>query len=379
MTKIKNSFIIFLICIFSSCVVVQASDDGFIQINNEEELEACLTKETGCRLVNDLTLTSPKGVTGNIFLDLNGHSLTASSNLKLHSGLIYVNRGSKLTVEDKTGAGKITTGKNSDAWAGIQLIKPGDNASDAIAELIINGGTIEGYYYGIVGNGTQNNTKLTVNGGTIRGLNDDDSAGIYQPQKGDTIINNGNVSGGTGFEIRAGNLIINNGTIKATSPKFNRVANSSGTTTNGVGITIAQHTTKQAISVTINNGNISGQYALYEWNPNKNSKNDLNKIYIQVKGGIFNSTIEDGYAVYSEDFTEFISGGKFNTEVNEYLTDDAKLSNKVTYDDSTKLNVKSHTTNKVSLIFLAFIIISILGIIIYNYKRKNSIMIFKKN
>lgn len=378
MTKVKNSFIIFLICILSSCVVVQASDDGFIQINSETELEACLTKETGCRLANDLTLTSSKGITGNVFLDLNGHSLTASSNLKLHSGLIYVNRGSKLTVEDKTGAGKITTGKNSEAWGGIQLIKQGDNASDALAELIVNGGTIEGYYYGIVGNGNQNNTKLTINAGTIRGLNDDDSVGIYQPQKGDTIINNGNISGGTGIEIRAGNLTINNGTIKATSPKFTRVANSSGTTTNGAGITIAQHTTKQAINVTINNGNISGQYALYEWNPNKNSKNDLNKINIQVKGGAFNSTIEDGYAVYSEDFKKFISGGKFNTEVNEYLTDDAKLSNKVTYDNKVKLNINKSSNNLTFIFILAFLVLSILGLIIY-YKKKNSITLFKKN
>lgn len=378
MTKVKNSFIIFLICILSSCVVVQASDDGFIQINSETELEACLTKETGCRLANDLTLTSSKGITGNVFLDLNGHSLTASSNLKLHSGLIYVNRGSKLTVEDKTGAGKITTGKNSEAWGGIQLIKQGDNASDALAELIVNGGTIEGYYYGIVGNGNQNNTKLTINAGTIRGLNDDDSVGIYQPQKGDTIINNGNISGGTGIEIRAGNLTINNGTIKATSPKFTRVANSSGTTTNGAGITIAQHTTKQAINVTINNGNISGQYALYEWNPNKNSKNDLNKINIQVKGGVFNSTIEDGYAVYSEDFKKFISGGKFNTEVNEYLTDDAKLSNKVTYDNKVKLNINKSSNNLTFIFILAFLVLSILGLIIY-YKKKNSITLFKKN
>lgn len=378
MTKVKNSFIIFLICILSSCVVVQASDDGFIQINSEAELEACLTKETGCRLANDLTLTSSKGVTGNVFLDLNGHSLTASSNLKLHSGLIYVNRGSKLTVEDKTGAGKITTGKNSEAWGGIQLIKQGDNASDALAELIVNGGTIEGYYYGIVGNGNQNNTKLTINAGTIRGLNDDDSVGIYQPQKGDTIINNGNISGGTGIEIRAGNLTINNGTIKATSPKFTRVANTNGTTTNGVGLTIAQHTTKQAINVTVNNGNISGQYALYEWNPNKNSKNDLNKINIQVKGGVFNSTIEDGYAVYSEDFKKFISGGKFNTEVNEYLTDDAKLSNKVTYDNKVKLNINKSSNNLTFIFILAFLVLSILGLIIY-YKKKNSITLFKKN
>lgn len=361
MSKLKISICILFICVFSFNLVVKASDDGFITVSSESELERCLTTELGCRLSKDIELTSAKGITGNVFLDLNGHIIEADPNLKLNSGLLFINRGSKLTIEDKTGVGKITTGKNDKVYAAIQLIKIDDNSSQEPAELIVNGGTLEGYYYGITGNGKLNHTKLTINGGTIRALNDNDSVGIYQPQIGETIINNGNISGGTAIEIRSGDLTVNNGTIKATSPTFNRVANSSGTTTNGAGITIAQHTTKNSIKAVINNGHISGQYALYEWNPQKNSKTDLNKISIQVKGGEFNSVVNDGYAVYSENFTDFISGGRFNTEVKEYLTKDAQVTS-TNLTNMQKLEKKS--TPKYILILIIFGILS-LGIFLY--------------
>lgn len=367
MSKLKVSIFILFICCFSYNLVVKASDDGFITVSSEAELERCLTTEMGCRLSKDVELTSAKGIIGNVFLDLNGHTIEADPNLKLSSGLLFINRGSKLTIEDKTGAGKITTGKNEKVYAAIQLIKIDDNSSQEPAELIVNGGTLEGYYYGITGNGKLNHTKLTINGGTIRALNDNDSVGIYQPQIGETIINNGNISGGTAIEIRSGNLTVNNGSLKATSPTFNRVANSSGTTTNGAGITIAQHTTKNSIKVIINNGHISGQYALYEWNPQKNSKTDLNKISIQVKGGEFNSIVNDGYAVYSENFTDFISGGRFNTEVKEYLTKDAQVTS-TTLTNMQKLEKKS--TPKYILVLITLGIVSLVIFLYQKFKNR---------
>lgn len=83
----------------------------------------------------------------------------------------------------------------------------------------------------------------------------------------------------------------------------------------------------------MNNGDIKGQYAFYEWNPHENSEEDLDKIKIQLKGGNYTGLATGVHAVYSEDFKNFISGGKYNTDVSEYLTDDAKLAAKTFSDD----------------------------------------------
>ena len=181
--------------------------------------------------------------------------------------------------------------------------------SEELAELIVESGTIEGYYYGIVGNGKNHNSKITINGGTILGLNEEDSVGIYHPQKGTMVINGGTIKGGTGIEIRSGNLTINNGTIEGVASKFLKMKNSNGSTTNGVGVAVAQHTTKNSITVNINDGNISGQYAFYEWNPQSNSRTDLDKISLSIKGGKFTGVADGVSTVYSEDFKNFISGG----------------------------------------------------------------------
>lgn len=369
----QAKFIILLIsCILFKVGVVNASDDGFYEVTDEAALNECLEKENACKLTQNINLTSKKVITKDLILDLNGHSLTADSSLNLKSGLITLNRGSKLTINDYKGTGKISTGEKDNVWAAINLLN--DNDSNELAELIVNGGTIEGYYYGITGNGNYNNTKITINNGNIKGLNNDDSAGIYQPQIGELIINNGNISGGTGIEIRAGNLTVNNGSIQGTAKEFIKMVNGSGTTTNGVGIAIAQHTTKNPITVNINDGNISGEYALYEWNPHNNSEEDIKKISLHIYDGNFTGTATGVKAIYSEDFTKFVSGGKFNTQITEYLTDDAKTTSSV-IETNTKLNVNENKKSPIAIIIsvIAIAFISLGAVYLYNnkYKFKN--------
>lgn len=352
---------LFIIC---SCFEVKASDDGAFIVSNEALFDECLKSMNLCRLSSDIQVSNAKSVNGDLILDLNGYTISPTSTFQLKGGMIAVNRGGKLTINDSKGTGKITSGSGDHVWSGIQLIR--DKSSNGVAELIVNGGTIEGYYHGIVGNGGVHNTKITINGGVIRGLNQEDSIGIYHPQQGELIINNGLIEGGTGIEMRSGNLTMYNGTIKAIASKFVKMVNTNGTTTNGVGISVAQHTTKNPINVVIKDGNVSGQYAFYEWNPHNNAKADLDKIHLQILGGVFTGFATGVKAVYSQDFTNFISGGEFSTDVSEYLTSDASVSFQ-TDNDSISVFQEKEKNKNVGLFLLVLIVIFCLGVGAYFY------------
>lgn len=364
----KKKFLLFLIMIFTCVFSVKAASTQYFSVGDESALDDCFNKDNMCKLTNDITVASTKSIQNRVVLDLNGYTIEPSSNLKLTTGLFFVGRGGKLTIDDSKGTGKITTGNN--IYAAIQMVSPTDSAgleyddeikvvnSDAVAELIVNGGTLEGYYYGITGNGTRHNTQITVNGGTIKTINDD-SVGIYQPQIGTTIINGGTIEGGTGIEIRSGNLKVNKGDIKGTS-KFTAIANSSGTTTTGTGITVAQHSTKNPINVEINGGTISGENAFYEWNPQKNSKDALEQVKLSINGGNFKTTLSGGASVYSEDLTGFIHDGTFNTDVTKYKASDAKTVSKI---------VDTNKSNTGFGVFYGFLIIAALFVTYYLYKQ----------
>lgn len=358
-----------LFSIFLKIHNVNASDNGAFKINDEESFDACLENASICQLTDHLNIKSKKRITHDTTIDLNGYTIIADPSLQLKSGFLTVDRKAKLTIEDTKKNGKISTGKEGNVWAAIQMIQ--DNHSTEVAELIVNGGTIEGYYYGIVGNGTMHNTKITINGGTIKGLNAEDSVAIYHPQKGELIINNGTISGGTGIEIRSGNLTVNNGTISGIAPKFVKMVNTNGTTTNGVGISIAQHTTKNPIKVAIHNGDIQGQYALYEWNPHNNSQEDLAKINMHIYGGNFTGLAQGVHTVYSQDFTHFISGGKFNTDVSEY-----QVSSISSNEASTVFKEQVGESNHV--LFPSLCILTIIGICLgILYCKRENLLFFK--
>lgn len=355
--KYLINVVIWVVSIFCCMLNVRASDDGIFLITNESAMKECLEKESMCRLGANITSKEQLIISHDLILDLNGKSIQADPNMQLKNGLIIVNRGAKLTINDSKGTGLITTGKNKNVYAAIGLIK---DVGTELAELEVNGGTLEGYYYGIVGNGNNHNTKITINDGTIKGLNQEDSAGIYQPQHGDIVINNGNISGGTGIEIRSGTLTVNNGNIEGIASKFVKMVNKSGTTTNGVGIAVAQHTTKNPIQVAIHNGKISGQYAFYEWNPHNNQKSDLDKIDIQISGGTFDGTAQGVSTIYSQDFKKFVSGGKFNKDVTEYVKDGATVTSKI--NETSESVFKESEKQKKSFLFPFLIGIIIIGL-----------------
>ncbi len=363
----KTGYYILLLLVLILPISVYASGNEITEVASEVALEKCLRDGSICKLTDDIAIRYTMGSRGKTILDLNGHTISPSVNMKVNGGFIVVESGSTLTINDTSGKGLITTGANNqNVWAAIQLLK--EESTGENAELIVNGGTIEGYYYGIVGNGKRHNTKITINDGIIKGLNQDDSVGIYQPQIGELTINGGTIKGGSGIEIRSGSLTVNNGTIEGIAP-FTKTANQNGSTTNGAGIAVAQHVTKNPIKVSINGGDISGQYAFYEWNPHNNSKTDLDKITISITGGDFKTTLSGGVAVYSEDFKKFISGGNFNTPVTEYLVENTDSVAKITLDNLTITKETSNSNTWIWILIGGIAVVGASGVVLY--KRKN--------
>lgn len=97
------------------------------------------------------------------------------------------------------------------------------------------------------------------------------------------------ITGSTGIEVRAGELTVDGATVVGTAKPTTITPNGNGTTTDGAGIAVAQHTTKLPIKVTINSGDISGYSALYQSNPQKNDAEFVEKVSVAVNGGTFSS------------------------------------------------------------------------------------------
>jgi hypothetical protein len=217
-----------------------------------------------------------------------------------------------------------TNSDNSNVWSTIGVF-----AHDS--EVTIQNGTVtnEGTHNGGVGfaistnglveTGESNNNcravtlhlkDLAVTQKTAGGL------ALYLPgYNGNTTIEDSTISaeqdGSTAVELRAGNLTVANTSIKGGSGEARAEANGSGRTTYNAALAIAQHTTKDAINVTINEGStFTGGAAIYESNPQKNDTAAIEKInIISITSGTFTGKI------YSEDKKLEISGGTFSEPV----------------------------------------------------------------
>ena len=266
---------------------------------------AAATDGQTIQLLQDIDVDAQIEIAGvDITIDLNGHKIEYVGDATLPSGVILVHNGASLTINDSSdpSAGSIVSGDK--AYAAVALTKLGDDASNP-ATLVVNGGALTGYYYGITGNGSRNNTVITINGGTITGTV---GTAIYNPQVGTLTVNNGTLTGlDAAIEMRAGTLVINDGTFTATATAFSCNSNGSGSTTSGAAIAIAQHTTKKEISVTINGGTFNGVKALNESNPQVNDP--APQVTMAVTAGTFTGEVT------TVDVNNFISGGTFDHEV----------------------------------------------------------------
>lgn len=251
---------------------------------------------------------------GGYVLDIDGDLTIKNGTVKMtgakDTAAIWLNKTAKLTVESDA-----TVSVSNNAEENCYCIAFYKDCT--AAELTVKG-TLEGGS-GITVNGLITDTavqnKLLVDGATINAVNH----GIYQAGNATTSVNNSTITGSTGIEVRAGNIETNNSSIIGNG-EFSCENNPSGTTTTGVGIAIAQHTTTLPIDVKISGGTISGTYSVYEANPQKNSTDAVSKVEISISGGSFDGN------VYSEDIDEFITGGNFSSSLKDtdYLADSLK-------------------------------------------------------
>lgn len=256
---IKKSFKLLTLAfalLFAILVKVNAEE---ISVDAADKLKDCV-KTTGnvCKLGADILLLDPLEIGTEVTIDLNGHQIAPGTTFSSDS-VIIVLHGGTLTVEDSKGTGKITTtDSNSDIFVGVKMTKAGGDDNKE-ATLIVNGGTIEGYDYGISGNGNpgRGNTVVNVIDGTVKGLSTT-GAGIFQPQEGVVLIEGGKITGATGIEMRSGTLLVTGGTIEATE-SFSVNPSGNGSTTTGVGVAVAQHTTGKDLIVAITGGTVKGE------------------------------------------------------------------------------------------------------------------------
>ena len=224
------------------------------------------------KLLDNVALTDGVEVDKTLTLDLNGHTISNSDNWTDDTTVDYlvaVKRGGDLTIEDREGNGAITT---ENLACGVKMTIKGEGETGTSAKLTVNGGTIQGCYYGISGNGTRHNTEITINDGVIQDGGEGGTA-IYQPQNGTLTIHGGTIqSSNTAIEIRSGSLTVTGGTITGGTEEPVVSENGSGTTTSNTGIAVAQHATKEPITVNITGGTITGGAAVYESNPQNNDK-----------------------------------------------------------------------------------------------------------
>ncbi|MCD8119080.1 MAG: hypothetical protein LUE29_06330, partial [Lachnospiraceae bacterium] len=214
-------------------------------------------------------------------------------------------------------------------------IYAGNSTSD-MSTLIVNGGSISAFGFGVSTNGSYSYDYIEINGGTIYG----GGTGMYLPaMESSTVINDGTITGGnTGIEIRAGSLEVTGGTIKSEyTGSLATENNNSGTTVVGAGIAVSQHTTDKAITVAISGGEISGIYGVYEINYNTSNTSEV-KVNVTEDSDGTSATItttdsSQGAAVYSTSLDTSstktnaqnasvtsiaLSAGTYNSDVSEY-------------------------------------------------------------
>ena len=256
-----------------------------------------------------------------VILNLNNYNLSLSSNNSLEVDGFSV---------EITGTGKLSLstlsilGSDDSKAENYSTLNIGQNVTVSVTNAIIIGEADSPHGYGVVVdvdgkidasttqgitvNGTLKDTigntpVINVNGEIVAAEND---RGIYAAGYATWNIR-GKVSGGTGIELRAGNVNVYEGAvISSTAEAFTEEKNSEGPTMIGAGIAVSQHTTNLPISLNIEGGEISGPYALYEKDLQDSAGTD--DINMEVTGGKFTGT---NASVSSANVQDFISGGSF--------------------------------------------------------------------
>ena len=338
-------------------------------VKDETELESAVANGGEIKLTGNITLTSTLEITNgkNVTIDLNGNTVTSSLNtaIKVSNGYLTVkntaNTSGKVSATGEAfhlaGNTDATTWATTSTPAELVIMKGVEVESESDCCIFMYGKgakadvagklTSKGQYATIQGQGTISATKNR--GGTeiiirddaeISQSNPDDRVAIYHPQIGTLTVTGGTVTGGaSAIEIRRGTLIISGGVLASTSTTYACAPNitpTNGSTMSGVAVAVAPHGAVgdlgSELSVNVSGGTFKGIYGFGQGDPDNYVKNNTVKVNLKVTAGDFISTgtcviagTTYGGAIFSEQCTNFVSGGTFSNSVNPtYLADGLK-------------------------------------------------------
>ena len=287
----------------------------------------------GAAVINGGTLTA------------NGYTILVYSNLTINDGNVSSGNGGFTIYQSPNKNSKVTiNGGVISTTSTDQAVSLSDSSTAVmnggkisapngigVAEFkntsfTMNDGVIESKSHGLSGNGSMSGTNegtnatFTIKGGSITST---DGPAIYAPQiEGESTISGGKLVGhDVAVEVRAGKLTITGGELEATANSYSVDGNGNGSTTVGSAVAVVQHTTKQAIDVTIKGGTFKACLPVSEANPQENSAEDIAKVNVSITGGEFTTTCDS--VVGSEDNTKFISGGTYSAvPEDKYIKDE---------------------------------------------------------
>lgn len=294
-----------------------------------------LLKDTTERLI----LNGGKEIT----LDLGGNTLSyTEQTVRVNHGKLTVNGpGAIKEINPNLGAILIKGSTNQEdtnysvvnvngdvtlsGWAPVFVDQNSEKAYGVTVNL--NGATLKAQKdtggndgVGLYVNGS---IKDTVNAPVIKLENttiDAQGEGMYLAGYADTTIKGGSIVGTqTGIEIRAGKLAVNDVIVTGNGTPTTVTPNGNGSTADGVGIAVMQHTTKLPINVTISDSKVSGYNGVLQNNPQANSAEDIAKVTINIESGYFSAINGGVNAVASENNRLSITGGYFTSDPTAYL------------------------------------------------------------
>ena len=265
---------------------------------------------------NTFTMTYAPGVRGNLTL--------ANGTFKIEDDSIYVyglaNDNGNTPYSKLTVASDATL--HSNKWAIVMWHGGDGKCYDAVVDVY---GTVEGNIF-VSGNNTSGDSVINIYpDATV-------TTAVEGVNYAQAIAGNGfatiNITGGTitgsetGVEARAGALNISGSpVITGNGTQTIIEANGSGTTTQGAGVAVAQHTTRLQMNVNISGTPvITGKTGLSIANPQGNTIKNMN---VSVSGGTFNGGVVSasydettGVAVKNSDsrVSGFLTGGTFSTK-----------------------------------------------------------------
>jgi len=407
---IKKIFVaVLFLCAFPSIIFASNATGAKIgdmyYDNLRDAIENAEENQT-IKLLSNTQLEKGIVLTKNITIDLNGNTITSPTAVfEIQKGYLTLTGkgviretepnygvirviGSEIPTNEKYSAVKVGKDVTLEGWAGIFVSHKNKKSYDTYVYLE---GTINAT------SDTQGNRGIGVYvNGSIQDKNNEpvinimDGANIYSNGFGlyiggysNVYINKANITANFGgIAIKAGSLHIDGATITCTG-KDETPTEGNGNGINESGTTIQIESNKGYagdIKLNIKDGKFTSKNSnvIYEYVSNGSSTTVKN---INISGGTFVSETDKNIFLLSDSFknkhSKFIGGGKYTSNINEYLLSGYSTSLHNGYYVVTSSTMKTvfletndNPTNKIISLLITLVILTIISLLAYINRNK---------